>query len=426
MVKLSTKIPVFVFFMLIALQATAGRVEGLYNVEIAVAAESKASREQAFIAGLDKVFVRISGDSIVMDKLKRPSASRYVKQFSYEPIAEPEPQQDGILLTQYLKIQYNGSAMEKYLLDNGFAAWGEHRPDLVVWLVVRDGKNEYVLKNNHRSLLKKVAVESLDDRGIPNRWPKFDSQDKKILSVSDIRGGFKEPVIKASQRYSRGPALSGSLIWNGRRWTSSWSLLMEGGNRHWALDDKDYNSLISKAMDQAADALGAVFAVHTVTDKSQLATVSLDVLAVDNIDSYHFLESYLLGLSAVESVKPSLVDGKKAVIDVLLRSNEDDFLNLIKNDGQLTELSAPEIPLPSIAQITTAQKQSGDSSSTAGKAPPLLLPEGPSSENASVNSAASNAPETTETAGVEQGNGTLLAARASQTSTYYYRLNPPQ
>lgn len=348
MLKFIAKIFVFVSILSAFNQAIAGRVDALYDVEILVTDESVVTREQAFRQGLDEVFVRISGDSIVMSKLKRPLASRYVKQFSYEPVETPTPNEDGEMLVHRLKIHYNGSSMEKYLLDNGFAAWGEYRPDVVVWLVVRDGRNEYVLKETDQSLLKTAAVDAMSRRGIPNRWPLYDQKDKKILSVSDIRGGFKEPVIKASQRYSRGPALTGSMIWNGKRWQSNWSLLMEGENRHWNLDDVDHNQLINKSIDQAADALGMVFAVRTSDNKQQLATVRLDVQAVNTIENYRYVENYLAGLSAVDKVKPFKVDGTNAVFEVLLRSNKDDFLNLIKNDAELTEVERPEVEQPGV------------------------------------------------------------------------------
>ena len=208
-------------------QAIAAHVVSLYDVDMLVVDESASSRWGAFKQGLDEVFVRISGDSIIMDKLKRPAAATFVKQYSYDPVDEPTTNEDGLQLTYRIKIHYNGSAMQKYLLDNGFPVWSAHRPDVVIWLAVRDGRNEYVLKENDQSLLKAAADEALIRRGVAQRWPLYDSKDRKLLSVADIRGGFQEPVTDASRRYSTGPALTGSIIWNGKKWQSSWSLLMK-------------------------------------------------------------------------------------------------------------------------------------------------------------------------------------------------------
>ena len=360
MLNSNGKILFFVSLLLACSQVLAGQVVSLYDVELPVVDESADTRWRVFNEGLDEVFVRISGDSIVMDKLKRPPASRYVKQYSYDPVENPASNKDGELLSHRIKIQYNGSAMETYLRENGYPVWGEHRAEIVVWMAIRDGRSEYVLKDTDNSLLKTSAQQALHRRGIPGRWPLFDNKDKKILKVADIRGGFKDPVAKASKRYSRGPALTGSLIWSGSKWQSSWSLLMENGNRHWSIEGADYNVLINKAVDQAADAMGIVFAIHGVGDNQKLARIHLDIQEVKSIDAYRRLESYLRDLSAVEMVKPLKVDGQSAMFEITLRSSEGDFLNLVKNDAELVEVKPvrnQEDTQPAVPDVTPVDGQ---------------------------------------------------------------------
>ena len=368
MLKFSAKILVFVCVLFTFSQALAARVASLYDVEIPVVNESTETRKRSFDQGLDEVFIRISGDSVVMDKLKRPSSSRYVKQFSYEPVTasatnadtNKNTNKDGEILTHRLKIHYNGRLMEKYLLDNGFPVWGEYRPKVVVWLVVRDGRNEYVLKSSDQSLLKAATTKALARRGIPVHWPSYDDKDKKALNVADIRGGFKEPVLNASRRYSSGPALTGSMIWNGKQWHSSWSLFVEGEAHHWNLDGVDHKQLINKTVDQAADVLGVVFAVRDAANKPQAVAIQLDIQAVNSIEQYRYVENYLSGLSAVESVKPFKVDGQHAVFEVSLRSNEEDLFSLINNDAQLIQVKAPEIEPHIIAEKKPANESVGE------------------------------------------------------------------
>ena len=350
MLNSNGKIFFFVSLLFAFSQAPAGQAVSLYDVEVLVADESADTRWRVFKEGLDEVFVRISGDSIVMDKLKRPPASRYVKQYSYDPVENPDRKKDGELLSHRIKIQYNGSAMEEYLRENGYPVWGEHRAEVVIWMAIRDGRNEYVLKDTDNSLLKTSAQQALHRRGVPDRWPLFDYKDRKILKIADIRGGFKDPVVKASKRYSRGPALTGSLIWNGGKWQSSWSLLMENGNRHWSIEDADYNVLINKAVDQAADAMGIVFAIHGLSDNQKLARIQLDIQEVRSIDAYRKLENYLQDLSAVEVAKPLKVDGQSAIFEITLRSSEGDFLNLVKNDAELVEVKPVVKDVPPVSE----------------------------------------------------------------------------
>lgn len=383
MFDLQAKIFVFACLLLTCLQVAANNVSELYDVEVLVPDESADTRWRVFKEGLDEVFIRISGDSYVMDKLKRPPASRYIKQYSYNPVANPVVNDEDEILAHSLKIQYNGSAMAKYLRDNGFPVWGEHRPDVVIWLAIRDGRNEYVLKDNDQSLLKNAADAALHRRGIPDRWPLYDYKDRKILKVADIRGGFRDPLLSASKRYSRGPVLAGSLIWNGRIWQSSWSLLMANANRHWSIEDADYQQLINKAVDQAADAMGAVFAIHGVAGNQQQATVRLQVQAVDSIQKYRKLENYLRELSAVAKITPVQVDAQNAMFDVTLRSNKEEFFNLIKNDAELIEAAPvpetkPEEPEEPLVQETLApavnEKTTGVADNTVVENAPALNP----------------------------------------------------
>ncbi len=357
---LNCKVKIFIFatLLLVSLftfkQASAIQADRLYDVEILVVDESASVRSAAFKQGLDELFIRISGNSNIMDKLQRPVASRYVKQYSYEPVEAPMVNLQDELLSHRLKIQFNRGLSEKYLQQNDFPVWGEHRPEVVVWLVVRDGSNEYVLKQNDLSLLKTAADEAFIRRGIPRRWPLYDNKDKKVLSVADIRGGFSDPVMLASKRYSRGPVVTGSLLWNGELWQSSWSLLMPNNdlpyeNRHWSLADENYKLLINKAVDHVSDALGLVFAIHASASKQQWEAIQLNIQAVDSIEKYRHVEQYLTALNAVESAKPLKVDGHSVVFDVTLRSNKKDFFNLIKNDSMLRQIEPQEIaaqPVP--------------------------------------------------------------------------------
>ena len=125
---------------------------------------------------------------------------------------------------------------------------------------------------------------------------------------------------------------------------------MENGNRHWSIEDADYNVLINKAVDQAADAMGIVFAIHGIADNQNLARIQLDIQDVKSIDAYRKLENYLRDLSAVEMAKPLKVDGQSAMFEITLRSSEGDFLNLVKNDAELVEVKPVVKDVPPLSE----------------------------------------------------------------------------
>lgn len=99
------------------LQAASNAVDD--RVTIRVADQTREVREQAFQRGLDKMFIRIMGDTSVLKTLERPESRRFVQQFRYEPLTTTVFDEQGELLTQRLKIRYNKSLIERYLRQNG-------------------------------------------------------------------------------------------------------------------------------------------------------------------------------------------------------------------------------------------------------------------------------------------------------------------
>lgn len=362
--RFSLPVALILLFLLPLMTAHAS---SLYDVEILVPDESQASRWRAFVRGLDEVFVRVAGDSVIMSKIKRPPASRYVQKFSYEPLQTPVVNDEDEILSYRVKLRYNGKLIEKYLRENSFPVWGEHRPEVVVWLAVRDGHNQYVLRDSDQSAIKAAMDEALKRRGVPGRWPKYDASDRKKLSIADIRGGFKDQVEAASRRYSRGPALTGSLLWNGRQWLSSWSLIIPGHERHWSLVNADYKALIDKAVDQAADVMGEVYAVHTIGQGAPEAVIRLRVDGVSSIAKYRQLEAYLGDLNMVAKLLPLQVDGHSVLFEISLLTEANDFLNLLDTEGKLIKVKA-EAVAPKAGSAAPLADKTGEPSLPPGAA----------------------------------------------------------
>ncbi len=199
-------------FLCLSGNATAELVSDFYDVTLPVADESTAVRNAAMADGLAEILVRQSGEGDILQKLTPPSASGYVKQYRYEPLSPPDPKDPD---AKQIRMQYNGTLVMSFLRKNGFPIWGDHRPVTVIWLAVRDGGNQYVLRNSDVSVFKTQIDKLLRQRGIPAVWPAYDRQDQAVLKFADIWAGFSDPLKQASARYSNGPILAGNLAWNG-------------------------------------------------------------------------------------------------------------------------------------------------------------------------------------------------------------------
>lgn len=318
-------------------------VEGLFDVEIPVPDESASVRRAALDDGLAEVLVRVSGDREILQKLTPPPAKTYVKQYRYVPLESSTStvkRQDPEAAGYIFSVQYNPTRIMDLLRLNAIPIWGEHRSQAVIWLAVRDGSNQYILRDRDRSLLKAQANESFQRRAIPVIWPRNDTRDQKQLRFADVWAGFAEPMQMASKRYTTGPVISASMAWNGRSWNGDWSVFMGRDSRRWTLEDRDYNALISQAIDLISDAMGQKFAVLEATDEAELKHIIVEIDQVESVKKFRHVQDYLASLPVVQSVRLSQVEPERVAFKLILRSDEADFLRLIKAGTKMEPLAA--------------------------------------------------------------------------------------
>jgi hypothetical protein len=320
-------------------------VEGLFDVEIPVPDETRSIRQAAFADGLGEVLIRVSGDRGILQKIKLPSANAYVKQFRYVVIERDAKEIDAqeaaeiAAVDQHkLLVQYNGTRIMDLLRKNAVPIWGEHRSEVVIWLAVRDGSNQYILREQDISLIKKQAKEAFMRRGIPEVWPRNDARDRQQLRFADVWAGFAEPIKQASQRYTPGPAVSASMTWNGSSWVGDWSLFIGPESRRWTLRNQDYAVLISQAVDLLADVMGQKFAVLEATDVEGLKQIHVEIDQVGSVKKFRQVQKYLNSLPVVQTVNLSQVEPERAAFKLTLRSEVEDFLKLIEADNRMMPL----------------------------------------------------------------------------------------
>jgi hypothetical protein len=242
----------------------------------------------------------------------------------------------GLVKNQYrLWVQYNGTRIMDLLREQSVPIWGEHRSQTVTWFAVHDGSRRYILKDSDFSLLKQEAEAAFKRRGIPVIWPKHDSRDQRGLRFADVWAGFSEPLLQSSQRYSNGPVVSVSMNWNGHAWVGDWSLFIGRDSRRWSLREIDYDALISKGVDLVADVIGKKFAVLEVLDTSKLQQILVEIDHVDSVEGFRKVQNYLMSLPVVQSVKLSQIESERVAFWLLLRSEVDDFLGLVKAGSEI-------------------------------------------------------------------------------------------
>lgn len=316
----------------------------LFDIKLNVADESADTRKEAFKRGLGLVLIKVSGDRQVLNKLTLPSASSYVQQYRYIALSSSDTvsqtSKKSRASSHLLSVTYNASKVIKLLSSNDIAVWRSHRDELVVWLAVRDGKNEYILKGKDVSLIKTEADRTFRQRGVPVIWPKYDGEDKMRLSFSDIKGGFVGPVKAASQRYSTGPVVSMSMSWNGASWSIDAALLSDSGDRRWHYSGKSYNKILAQAIDQVVDDVAARNVVRhdRVVSRQEYVLVGFD--NVDAVDDYRKIQGILDKLTVVESALLFQLEPGRVTFKLKLRSGVNEFQRQISNTGKFRQITA--------------------------------------------------------------------------------------
>ncbi len=335
------------FCMSTAVQARL--VKQMYEVSLPVVSQDKAIRKAAFEQAFIETLVRVSGNGLAPTEVNIASAARYVQQYRYLPLppemlpkAEPSTsdlEENTVPPQHLLWVQFNPRAIKKLLRDNALPIWGQQRPEVLVWLAVRDGPNRYVLRRQDISPIKAAVEEEARRRGLPIIWPYYDQQDQALLGFADIWGGFWEPLNAASQRYGVDAILLGQMVWQGMHWQIEWSL-QQGKQpvEQWQLLADDLNVLMAGGIDNATDQIASQFAVlDSGVDEGDLI---VQVEGIEQLDDYARVNRYLSSLSQVKHVFATQVEGQQVQFNVDLSGDKDDLQRVISLGKTLLPVTA--------------------------------------------------------------------------------------
>src|SRR5882757_2510649 len=198
------------------------RVE-LYQATAPVSDRSEASQTAAFQAALKVVLVRVTGRRTAdEDPAFAPlfnSARRYVQQYRSGP-------------DNQLWVSFDGSAIERWLTQNGQPLWGRERPSTLVWLSVANGpQSTAVVSADDSSELKDAMDAAALLRGIPLVWPPAASANAAANAPADLahRLGADAVLIGRANSAAATAAVRWTLQFQDR--SSEFSGALDGVNR---------------------------------------------------------------------------------------------------------------------------------------------------------------------------------------------------
>ncbi len=315
----------------ICLPLRAETVAGLYSVVVPVDDYSEQARNRALKAGLEKVLVKLTGDSRIASRAAvanwLDNAPGYALEFSYVDL---EKSSSG----QGLTASYTRGEIDAFLRRQQLPIWPRERPPVLVWLMVEraGGERGFAGPELEAELYGQLA-EAFGDRAMPVRFPVYDLEDQMGLPVAEAWDFNSDAIAGASARYGVGHWLAVRCYeTSAGQWRLAWSLGSGERSRLDSLQADTLDSGLAAVVDRAVDRIAA--------DSAYIATgreraVSLSVAGVHTYASYSDLSRLLAGLSMVQSRSLKTAAGDRLGFELQVDGDWQVLVDTLARSGKL-------------------------------------------------------------------------------------------
>lgn len=299
------KVLAFLLCVLV-LPAQARVVEDLYEVMEPVPSRGASDRAAAESRGLERVFVRVTGDTAIGSNSRLKPVLKRAQQLvqGYRYVTE-----DNQL---YLSLSFDPRAVSEQVQKLGLPVWPNNRPGTLVWMAAdRLQQGRGALSEREAPELYAAMAAMAMERGLPVDFPAMDRNDLRNMPLGNLWAQDERAAERAGVRYRTDATLMGRLLeTSGQRWQADW-LLIHGG-RSYAFDARGdtLEQVALRGIDEAADLLAQRYAVRASAGGQQNAVV-VELSGVDSFADYTQASDYLQGLAQVSGAELLSVDGDR-------------------------------------------------------------------------------------------------------------------
>jgi len=346
------------FFLTILLPVQAAEVSGLYQATVPVSSrDDTAERQQAFVAALRQVLVKLSGRTDILEQtdIRRAlgSVQTYVETWAYRSLPPapasaasadpgPAPAPSGALDAGIaLDVTFYQAQLQTLLDGAGIALWPSNRPDTLVWIVEQDLAGQRTLQGSESDVL--AALRALAaERAMPLISPVLDLQDRLALRADQLWELDAATIIGASSRYGTDSVLvlrilhlvNGDVIAHAEHH-------LRGLVQQVDVVGAPINGFLAGSIDLAARELAGNYGVFVSRAQDAATRVRLDVAGVDRIEDYAGVLRYLEGLAVVNKVQVARANGTDLQLDVSTGGQLRQLIEALALDRRLQALSEP-------------------------------------------------------------------------------------
>ncbi|MFV8783278.1 DUF2066 domain-containing protein [Microbulbifer sp. SA54] len=333
-----------------ALPAQARVVPDLYEVIEAVPSRGATDRASASSRGLERVFVRVTGDQEIGSNPKLApvlnDAQKYLQVYRYDS--------DNNQL--FLHLSYDPQAVNDLVHELQLPLWPNNRPGTLVWMAVDtlDGGRDTLRQEDYPELFGLLDGLALE-RGLPLDFPVMDLNDQRNMPLGNLWAQDEAAAERASVRYRPDATLMGRLLQtSGQRWQANWLLMHSGRSYAFDASGSTMEEVALRGINEAANLLADRYAVRT-GETGVASAVIVEIAGIRSFAEYSSATSYLQGLAQVSAAEVLAVRGDRVTLSLNTSTQLEslrDVLALNRNlqlqrDDGLVDLSGYRAPLGS-------------------------------------------------------------------------------
>ncbi|KQB05186.1 DUF2066 domain-containing protein [Vibrio metoecus] len=325
----------------------------LYQAEVAIDPQQNNADATARVRGMEEVIVRATGSQ---DSLKNDAVQKALRQ-NNQYITQISTQQQGT--QSVLRLQFSAPHIRSLLTQAQLPFWPESRSNLLVWLVEEANYDRSISWEHADTPVLKQMKNRARVRGLPLTVPVGDFDDVTGVQVSDLWGGFINPISAASQRYPTDAVLV---------------VRVQGSDVRWTLFDQAANSMVdqpkspisgqasgeqaaSEMIDEISDYYASKSAVVVSSESSQSVLAQFGPL--DSAQDFFVVENKLKRLSSVASLDILKIQGTEVTFKVHLLASVDEFANEVVRMGQVVRMEAPQDDVSATDNFTSEAPTEG-------------------------------------------------------------------
>ncbi|MGE3318705.1 MAG: DUF2066 domain-containing protein [Candidatus Berkiella sp.] len=320
----------------------------LYETTLTCQSQGEAERQALFKQGLIQVLEKISGETGFEKDEKVKQAlnhiTDYVEQYAYQG--------------NELNVRFSTDLINRLMTQSGHtAAWGQRRPNVVLWLAVEENQQRRLVGSETDPALQAQVEKWAASNGLPLVLPLMDLEDVASVTVTDVWGQFPTTIQQASKRYDAQVILVAKLSHtpeSDKPWSASWQLYTTNESPNWTVSGQTQEEVLQQGIASTSHYLVGRFGQKALqrtpfSDKPFFVMVD----NVQNANDYANVGKQLSSLVPTNTVNIRRIEGDLVTFEIIPRqgSGREAFIQALQLEHRLQRQQPDEHVMLSEADL---------------------------------------------------------------------------